>query len=291
MDLNAVRLFVQAVQTGSLSAAAERGRVPLATLSRRIRELERSLRVQLLDRSTRGVRLTEAGARLYEHALQGLETLAAAEDAVLGDQAGLRGRLRLSLPPGFEPWWALLRRFQARHPGIALSVLATERRIDLVEDAIDVALRVGALAEEAAVARRIGGYRHLLVAAPALLARVGAPAAVVALAALPCAVWSADPMARPLWRFGSGSVAPQAVLMANDYRQLREAALAGLAVTELPPFLAAPYLESGALVRLLPKEELPEQALHLVYLAQRYPSTLVRAYLAFCREEAAACLG
>src|ERR1700756_4625722 len=114
MDLNAARMFVGVVQAGSLSAAAARLRIPLPTLSRRMRHLERQLKVQLLERSARGTKLTDAGTRLYEHASRGIEALLEAERAVVGDQARLTGRLRLSLPQTFEPWWDLLAAFQ-RH--------------------------------------------------------------------------------------------------------------------------------------------------------------------------------
>ena len=116
MDLDATRMFVAVVQAGSLSAAATRLGTPLPTLSRRIRDLERQLRVQLLERSARGTKLTDAGARLYEHASRGIEALLEAEQAVVSDQACLKGRLRLSLPQSFEPWWDLLAAFQRRYP-------------------------------------------------------------------------------------------------------------------------------------------------------------------------------
>src|SRR3954462_12391031 len=99
MDLNAARMFVAVVQAGSLSAAATRLGTPLPTLSRRIRDLERQLKVQLLARSPRGTKLTDAGARLDEHASGGIEALLEAEQAVASNQARLKGRLRLSLPP------------------------------------------------------------------------------------------------------------------------------------------------------------------------------------------------
>src|SRR5882762_2997689 len=103
MNLNAAQMFVSVVQAGSLSAAADRLGIPLATLSRQVRELEQQLKVQLLERSVRGTRLTDAGARLYEHASRGIEALIEGEQAVMSDQARLKGRLRLSLPPTFEP--------------------------------------------------------------------------------------------------------------------------------------------------------------------------------------------
>src|SRR5580704_1669986 len=156
MDLNATRMFVAVVQAGSLSAAATSLGTPLATLSRRMRDLERQLRVQLLERSARGTKLTDAGARLYEHASRGIEALLEAEQAVVSDQARLKGRLRLSLPQTFEPWWELLAAFQRRYPDIQVYVYSTERRMDPIEDGIDVALRVGAIVHEAMVARRLG---------------------------------------------------------------------------------------------------------------------------------------
>ena len=122
MDLNAIRMFVAVVQAGSLSAAATRLGMPLPTLSRRVRDLERQLKVQLLERSARGAKLTDAGTRLYEHAGRGIEALLEAEQAVASDQAHLKGRLRLSLPQTFEPWWDLLAAFQRRFPDIRVHV-------------------------------------------------------------------------------------------------------------------------------------------------------------------------
>src|SRR5258708_40060645 len=102
MDLNATRMFVAVVRAGSLSAAATRLGTPLPTLSRRIRDLERQLGVQLRERSSRGTKLTDAGARLYEQASGGSEALLEAEQRVVSDQTRLKGRLRLSLPQAFE---------------------------------------------------------------------------------------------------------------------------------------------------------------------------------------------
>src|ERR1700760_1683439 len=99
MDLNAARMFVAVVQAGSLSAAAARLGTPLSTLRRPNPDLEGQLRVQLLERSARGTKLTDAGARLYEHASRGIEALLEAEQIVASDQARLKGRLRLSFPP------------------------------------------------------------------------------------------------------------------------------------------------------------------------------------------------
>ena len=286
MDLNATRMFIHVAQAGSLSGAAERANVPLPTLSRRIRELERQLKVQLLERSTRGARLTEAGTRLYEYAIRGIEALADGEQAVMSDQAGLKGRLRLSIPPSFEPWWALLRSFQHRYPDIQLSVYSTERRVDLIQDGVDVALRVGAVADESLIARRIVVYRHVLVASPALIAELGEPQSLDDLRLYPCVAWVASIGERAVWRLGDQSFEPRPALTTNDYLHLRSLALSGKVMTELPPFLASTAIARGQLRAVLPNHPLPEQTVNLLYLSHRYPSTIVRAYLDFCRDEA-----
>jgi DNA-binding transcriptional LysR family regulator len=285
MDLNATHMFVSVVQAGSLSAAAEKINVPLPTLSRRIRELERELKVQLLERSSRGIKLTEPGSRLYEYASRGIETLREAERAVVSDQAELKGRLRLSLPPAFEPWWDLLSLFQQRYPHIQLHVFSTERRVDLVEDGIDVALRVGAIVHETMVARRMLAYRHVLVAGRALVERLGLPDSVEALHRFPCAAWSPGANAAVRWHLGDDTIAPHTVLTTNDYAHLRKRALAGDVVTELPPFLAAPALRTGELIALLPGKPMPEFQIHLLYPSHRHPSAIVRTYLDFCQQQ------
>jgi len=283
MDLNATRMFVAVVQTGSLSAAAIRLGIPLPTLSRRIRDLERQLKVQLLERSARGAKLTDAGTKLYEHAGRGIETLLDAEAAVESDQAHLKGRLRLSLPQTFEPWWELLAAFQRCYPDIQIHVYSTERRVDLVEDGIDVALRVGAIVHEAMVARHVLSYRNVLVASPALLERLGVPARPDALHRYPCAVWASRIDVPARWELGGQVIEPKAVLSTNDYHHLRSRALGGDVVTELPPFLSAAPIRENRLVGLLPQYPLPEWSINLLYPPHRHQSSIVRTYLDFCQ--------
>lgn len=284
VDLNAVKMFVAAVQAGSLSAAALRLNVPLPTLSRRIRALEEQLSVQLLERSVQGTKLTEAGTRLYEHASRGLESLQEAEEAVVSDQKRLKGRLRLSLPTTFQPWWDLLAAFQHRYPDIQIHVHSTERRVDLLEDGIDVALRVGAIVHESLVARHVLTYRHILVASPDLIRRLGMPDSPRALTRFPCATWASRVDAPARWNLDGEFIEPRPILSTNDYHHLCARALAGDVITELPPFLAAEPVRDGRLVHLLPQHPLPEWPIHLMYPSHRHPSTLVRTYLDFCEK-------
>ena len=283
MDLNATRMFVAVVQAGSLSAAASRLGIPLATLSRRMRDLERQLKVQLLERSARGAKLTDAGSRLYEHASRGIEALLEAEQAVVSDQASLNGRLRLSLPQTVAPWWELLAAFQRRYPDIQVYVYSTERRVDLIEDGIDVALRVGAIVHEAMVARHILSFRNIVVASPELVECFGLPDEPDALYRFPCAVWASRIDIPARWELGGHVIEPKAVLATNDYHHLCSRALGGDVVTELPPFLAAAPIREKRLVPLLPQYPLPECPINLLYPHHRHQSAIVRTYLEFCQ--------
>lgn len=279
MDLNAIRMFVTTAKCGSFTAAAERLEMPLATLSRRIRELERVLQVQLLERSVHGTRLTDAGTRLYEHASRGLEMLVDGERALISDQAQLRGRLRLSLPPSLEPWWEVLSAFQQCYPNIQLQVYTSDRRIDMIEDGIDVVMRIGPITHDSMVARRMLAYRHILVASPTLLTRSGMPDKVADLHNYPCGAWSQD--ATATWQLGKETFKPDPIIATNDYAHLRTRALAGDLVTELPPFMAMEAIRNKQLVVLLEKHPFPEMEINLLYPSHRHPSNLVRTYLNF----------
>jgi DNA-binding transcriptional LysR family regulator len=196
---------------------------------------------------------------------------------------GLKGRLRLSLPQTFEPWWDLLAAFELRYPDIQVYVYSTERRTDLIEDGIDVALRVGAIVHETMVAKHVLSFRNVLVASPKLVERFGMPAAPDALRRFPCAVWASRIDVPTRWELGRQVVEPKAVLSTNDYHHLCSRALSGDVVTELPPFLAAAPIRERRLVPLLAQHPLPEQRINLIYPPHRHPSTIVRAYLNFCQ--------
>lgn len=286
MDLNSASMFVVAVRAGSFTAAAVELDIPLPTLSRRVRQLEEELGVQLVERSARGIKLTEPGARLYEHASRGVECLAEAESAIRLGQSELKGRLRLSIPPTFEPWWQVLSGFQRKYPEIHVSVQVTERRVDLVHDGVDVALRMNEPNDDTVVARRLFTFRHLLVASPALLSRLGTPQDPGELKRFPCATWAANSSTPASWRLGGERIQLAPVLSTNDYAHLRQCAEAGEVLTELPEFLAHPALEAGRLIELMPDFPLPTVPVYLLFLSHRNPSSIVRTYLDYCGLEA-----
>ncbi|MHA6833489.1 LysR family transcriptional regulator [Ralstonia pseudosolanacearum] len=284
LDYNSLRIFVVTAHSGSFTLAAKSLGIPLPTVSRKMLELEQDLKTQLFDRTTRGCTVTDAGARLLAQIGPGVEILNEFESTSQLDNSQLVGRLRLSLPQSFGPWWELLGQFQRLNPGIKVSIYSTERRVDLLSDGVDVALRVGSISDESVVARHLGDFRHVLVASPELAKRASHFSQPSDIYELPCATWGSAMDEQPIWRLGGSPIKVNAALVVNDYLQLRDRALSGDFLTELPSFLAAKDISEGRLVEVLPSHPLPYSSLHLVYRKLRYPSAIVRSYIDFCLE-------
>ena len=282
MDLNSARIFVNVVAKGSFTSAAKAMGIPVATVSRRVADLESSLNVCLLERSTRKLRLTEPGATLYEFACRGVEEMEAGLLALSEQEQNLKGRLRLSLPPNFEPMWKLLDNFQALHANIEIDLFVSERRLDFIEDGVDVALRIGDITSPSAVARLLMAYRHRLVASPKFLSSqsIDSPQDILS---KQCAAWCQKDQVI-IWSLGTENVAINPFIRANDYFHMRYLALSHKCITELPPFFCQKYLESGELVEVLPGYPMPEQKVNLVYPSLKSVSRITRVFIDFCIE-------
>lgn len=175
--LAAMETFVRVVETGSFSGAARQLRVGQPAVSKSVAQLEGYLDVKLLTRSTRGLTPTEAGLRYLERARRALEEAAEAELAARGARAGLKGRLRICAAVTFARIHLipLLPNFLAQHPELELEVVLDDRQIDLVQEGIDVALRMGKMMDSALTARRIARCKRLVLGTPAYFDRVGTP--------------------------------------------------------------------------------------------------------------------
>ncbi|NIJ79268.1 LysR family transcriptional regulator [Xanthomonas cannabis] len=285
LDFNSLRIFVASAQKGSFTLAAKSLDMPLPTVSRRMLELERDLQTQLFERSTRGCTVTEAGARLLAQVAPGIEMLSEFESTSVLESPTLSGRLRLSLPQSFRPIWQLLGTFQRENPNIRVSVYSTERRVDLLADGVDVALRVGPISDDSVVARHVASFRHVLVASPEMATRAADVREPQDVHSVPCATWGSAIDERPVWRLGGSAISVEPGLMVNDYLHLRDRAIAGDFLTELPSFLAAEPLRNGHLVEVLPNHPFPQSPIHLVYRRLRHPRATVRSYVDFCAEQ------
>lgn len=277
LDLNALELFVVAANSGSLSEASRRTAVPLPTVSRKIAKLEEQLGIRLLDRGTKGLALTPAGAQLLAEAAPGLSVLAEAKQR-LYDAGGIAGTLRVSIPPHFYPMWPVFSEFRRRHPKVRFETFVTDRRVDLVGDGIDVAIRIGEGGHTGYVGRTVARYRHRLVASPKLLRsfKIDRPSD---LNSVPCACWRKD--GPTFWTLGKRRVELKPILSTNDYTLLRRLVLDGDVVTELPPFMAEKEFVTSRLEEILTEYPLPIQNIRALTVERRVLSPLIRSFLDF----------
>lgn len=284
--LETLRLFVSIVDTGSLAAAGRRhGQAP-PSVTRALAGLEERLGVRLLERSTRRSRATEAGQRLAEQARR---LLADYDDAMAeaGGAAAPRGRLRIGAPLVFgklhvAPIAAAFLDAQAQ---IGVDLLLADRNVDLIEEAVDVALRIGALNDATLVARRVGTLRRVVAASPTYLARQGTPASPADLASHETIQFSA-PTASSEWRFQGPDGAPISVRVqprftVNAAEAAVEAAIAGRGIVSALSYQAADAFADGRLVRLLRDHEMPAIPVSLVFASARLLPARVRAFLDF----------
>lgn len=293
-DLNDLLFFAKVVEHGGFNAASRVLGIPKSRLSRRVAGLEEQLGVRLLQRTTRKLALTEVGASFYDHCQAMLAEADAAEESVSRVTAEARGLIRVSCPEllAKTELGPILPRFMQQHPQVRLLLEATNRRVDLIEDGIDVAIRVRSVIEDSAslVARRLGIARQVLVASPALLEQYGTPASPADVARLPALSMN--------WPDGRGHLAlldevghnysvqiDQPRLITDDLMVLTEAAEAGLGVAQLPVQLCHTALAAGRLVKLLPDYIIPGGILHAVFPSRRGLVPAVRAFIDFLAAE------
>ncbi|MCB1052706.1 MAG: LysR family transcriptional regulator [Acidobacteria bacterium] len=279
MDLNAVRMFAMVAAKGSFSSAARVMNVPVATVSRKVALLELELETRLFERSTRKLRLTSAGKALYEYAERGVEEFEAGLMALQEQQHEMTGLIRLSMPLGFSPMWTVLADFQKVFTNVDICVFSTERRVDFIEDGIDVALRVGDRQSRSSIARNLGAYRHKLVATPDFLARYSVQTPDD-LKRVPCIAWGHQGR-EVLWQLGDRTIPITPKLRVNDYQQLSSMVLSGAWITELPPFLCSSLIKQNILVEVFPETPLPEQRLSLLYPSRKNLPRITRVFIDF----------
>ena len=287
-DFNALMIFASVVKAKSFSEAARRLKMPLASVSRRVAELEAELGVRLLERSTRSLRLTEVGAEVLEYAERSVEIAEAVDSIVSNHKATVSGVLRLSAPPNISEslLTPLLCAFRASYPNVRVQALITERHIDHIADGVDLAFRVGVLKDASLVARRILTYRHRLVASPEYLKKVTPPQNPADLLAHPMITFS---YWKPETSFTfvhvndkeKETVTFVPYLSMNDFAGLTPALLAGEGIGDLPPIVQPELIREGRLVEVMPDWRFPTFDLSLVHLSNRLVPRPVRVFKEF----------
>ncbi|WP_437945010.1 LysR family transcriptional regulator [Sorangium sp. So ce296] len=275
MDLNRIAVFVRVVDEQGFTAAARVLGLPKSSISRSVALLEEALGARLLHRSTRSVRLTEAGAAFYERASRGVASLEEAAAMVADLQSVVRGPIRITAPVdvGVAMLEPAVARFVRRHPAVRVDVVLTGRVVDLVEEGFDLALRAGPLRDGSIIARKIGQVEDALYASPRYLERAGVPGSLADLAAHRCVLFRAT-RNHAAWRLtgpaGEETVEVEGPLAVDELSFARRAVLAGVGVGLLPMILCAREVARGRLVRVLPSHMASDAPLHLVYPSARY---------------------
>lgn len=285
-DLNDLFYFARVVEAGGFAAAGRLLGVPKSRLSRRIAELEERLGTRLLQRTTRKLKLTAVGERYLRHCQAMLLEAEMADEAVASMTSEPRGRLRVSCPVGLAHEFLpqVITRFLAQHPQVQLEMILLNRRVDLIGEGIDVALRVRELGDEdtTLVTRRLLQAKLLLVATPAFIAeqRILSPADLANVPVLGAV--EADRLVHLRLYDDQGNkheLALEARLAVDDFVVRKAAALAGLGFTALPIMHCQAELASGELVQLLPQWSLPGGYLQAVYPHRRGVLPAVRAWI------------
>ncbi|MDO9363832.1 MAG: LysR family transcriptional regulator [Sphingopyxis sp.] len=284
-----LEMFVAVASEGGFAAAARKlGSSPPA-VTRGIAALEARLGTSLFHRSTRAVALTDAGAAFLEQARRILADLAGAERELRGAEAEPRGQLHLTAPVMFGRLHVLpvVSALMAQYRDLAVRMMLIDRNVRIVEEGIDVAVRIGPLADSSLKSARIGGVHQMLVASPAYLARRGAPTRVADLAGHEL-IGAMGPRATTEWQLASTRwrLDPRPRLVMNTVDGLLAAAEAGQGIANLLSYQVADALDAGRLIALLRDEQPPVLPVHLLFEPSRAGLPAVRLFIAAMKQRA-----
>jgi DNA-binding transcriptional LysR family regulator len=288
--LTAMGLFVRIVETGSFSAVAREMNMTQPTVSKQLTALERQLKTRLLNRSTRQLSLTEAGAAYFESSKRILAIVAEADANVGVLQTQLNGVLRINCSIGLGQMYLgpLVLKFQSMHPGLMVDLAFADRYVDLVEEGIDVAIRIGTLMDSNLVARRIGTSERCIIATPTYLKKNGTPKSPLDLVEHNCILYAYLSTGNE-WIFNSKDgeirVKVSGNLRANNGEAIRQAVLADLGIAASPAWLVEDDLKSGKVEKILGDFSPLSSDINAVYPSARHVSAKVRALTEFLRVE------
>lgn len=292
-DLNDFAWFVHVVDNGGFAAAGRVLDIPKSKLSRRIAQLEEQLGVRLIHRTTRQFTVTEVGQTFYQHCKAMLIEAEAAQEAIAVLQVEPRGCVKITCPVTLLHVHVgpMLARFMARYPGVQIQLEATNRRVDLVAEGVDVAIRVRPrpFDDSDLVMRVLADRGHCLVTSPRLVETMGKPLSPDELSRWPGLSTSAGKHVHR-WSLNGPNGAKAEVhftprLITSDMLALREAAVAGIGVVQLPILMAKDQLADGSLVRVLDEWEPKREVIHAVFPSRRGLLPAVRALVDFLSDE------
>ena len=284
--LDAMKLFVRVAELGSFAAVAQQLGVARSVVTRQVAALETHLGVKLMVRSTRRLSLTSAGTAYLEKCRVILNLVDAAETDVAEDRMAPRGHIRMSLPLSFglKRLAPLLLEFAQCYPEVGVNMDYTDRRVNLIEEAIDLSIRITRKLDGGDVARRLGSSRMQVVAAPAYLARHGRPQQPAELAHHECLGYTNAGTTMP-WQFMIGgqleSLPVRSRINANTGEVMTDAAAQGLGITCQPDFITDTFIAAGRVEEILADFPTPELGIYAMLASNRHVPYRVRALMDF----------
>ena len=282
--LEAMSILLAVAEAGSISAASRKLKVPLATISRKISELEGHLTVRLLMRSNRNVTLTEAGRAFVAASRRILQDLGEAEREASGEGGILKGEVVLSAPIALGRFHLLpvVVDFLRDHPSIDVRMMLTDRRVNMIEEHIDVGLRVGELADFSLVAKKVGAVSRVVCASPAYLKRRGCPTTPEDLENHDCITFD-NTLSSQTWNFNIGEMERpfpiHSRLVVSTAEAATDAAVAGIGLTRMLDYQIAAERREGTLKLVLESFRSPPKPVHLIHEAGRYLPLKIRTFL------------
>ncbi|SOE99494.1 transcriptional regulator, LysR family [Burkholderia sp. OK233] len=283
----AMETFITVVDAGSFSAAARRLKLGQPAVSKTVAQLEERLGARLLLRSTRGLAPTDAGQRFYDHALRAIDETERAEQAVRESSDGLSGRLRVGAAVTFARLHVLpaLKSFLDQHPNLSIDIVLDDRSVDLLEEGVDVALRMGALDDSNMTARRIATGRRVVVGTPSYFAEAGLPQTPGDLNRHQAVVYSVRGGGES-WMFSRSDGSDSKVTLSgrisvNAAEGMRTAVLAHMGLAVASEWMFAPELANGTVHAVLTDWMLPPIDLWAVFPSGRMATTKARAFVMF----------
>lgn len=277
--------FLVVVEEGSFTAAARRLGVTKSYASKLVARLEDRLGIRLLQRTTRQLLLTEPGQAYFDRCSEAMRALKEAEDEATELQTAPQGKLRVSLPAAFAiaHLTGPLAEFKARHPGLTVEAVLADRKVDILAEGFDLAVRIGDLADSSLVARRLASVDRYVCASPSYLARRGTPSQPEEMAQHDCLLYAYHSVPT-VWRLKGpdrdAAVEVSGTLVSNHAEVLVEAAAHDLGLVFCPIFLTAPALRAGRLVRVLPGWHFP-LTVSAVFPNARHTPAKVRIFIEF----------
>ena len=280
MDLNRIAVFARVVEAGSFTAAAAALGVRKSSVSRSVAALEEALGIRLLQRTTRRLSLTDAGAAYYARARDALAGIEEAQRAAASLGADAHGVVRLTAPVNFAGDLAkVTSAFVRAHPAVRIEVSLTARSVDLVKEGFDLAVRAGSLRDSSLLARKLGEDELGLVASPAYLARAGRPRRLSDLARHDCILYRGTG-ATAVWRLsgprGEEDVSVRGSVETDEFTFVRASAREGVGIAFIPVGMVASLVESGELERVLPRYAWRGAPVHIVWPSRGFEPAAVR---------------